>query len=167
MMMPRSPALRQPHMTMGKRSQRMGSMWKLPLPEDRKHPPRSPRARIPWSDLRPGDLLCIVGSHLPSDRCPLCRWTRDGGGFWQRRDTPHARRIIRRLATLFYAVTKTRPVQGCCVAEWARCVGTATSDRIQCSPGACRTRRGSDPGAPATKLRASRCLVRAHPVAVT
>ena len=167
MMRPRSPALRQPHMTLGKRSQRIGSMWKLPLPVARKHPPRSPRAREPWSGLRPGDLRCVVGGHLHGDRCPLCRWARDGGGFWQRRDTPHARRINRRLATLFYAVTKNRPIQGCCDAEWDRCVGTASRDRIWCSPGTFRSRRGSDPGAQATKLRASRCLGRAHPVVVT
>ena len=144
-------------------------MWKLPLPEERKHPSQSPRARIivVWSatgrpPVRPG------GGHLPSDRCPLCRCVvRGRAGYRKRRDTPHARGINRRLATLFFSVTKNRPSQRRCDAEWNRCVCTATSDSTCCSPGPFRTRRGPDPRARATKLGASRCPVRAHPVAVT
>ena len=112
-------------------------------------------------------LSCALGGHLPTDRRALCRWARGREGYRERRDTPHARGINRRLATLFYAVTKNLPIQGRCDAEWYRCVSTATSDSACCSPDTFRMRRGSDPRAPATKSGASRCPVRAHPVAVT
>ena len=131
-----------PHMTPGTQSQRIGSVWKLPLPVDRKHPPQSPRVRIAvvWSATRRPRVR-----DLPSDRCPLCRWARGGDGY-RKRDTPHARGINRRPATLFYIVTKIGPIQGRCDADWNRCASTATSDRTCCSPGTGHTRRGSSPG---------------------
>ena len=173
MMTPRSPALCQPHMTLGERSQRIGSMWKLPPPVDRKLPPQSPRARISvvWSATRRPP---VRPEWPPTQRSlsSLSLWARDGGA-WRRRVSGAAGHAAcaqdqsRPLATLFYPVKKHRSIQGRCDAEWDRRVSTATSDRTCCSPGTFRPRRGFDPGAPATKLGASRSPDRAHPVAVT